>query len=198
MGKCQSCCETPGTSSATRYSTGHTSADFRARAYHQPVGKDIRTDANTGDVIQMASTRPGLSSEKKMFTPYPKLPPIKKHSNGESKRLSFISRDVSETKIQALFDQYKDAEEDAILVEGIESFCRDLDVNPDDFVVLVLAWKFQAETMGRFSRQEFLNGCKSLKADSIKGIQSKFPELLNEVKTSRRSKICIDGLTSLD
>lgn len=34
----------------------------------------------------------------------------------------------SETKLSALFDQYKDAQEDAITAEGIEQLCKDLQV----------------------------------------------------------------------
>jgi len=37
--------------------------------------------------------------------------------------------------------------------------------------------------MCRFTRQEFLHGCKALKADSCKGIQSKLPEVSTQVVT---------------
>ena len=33
---------------------------------------------------------------------------------------------------------------------------------------LVLAWKFEAEVMCRFTRQEFIQGCKAMNVDSIK------------------------------
>ena len=42
----------------------------------------------------------------------------------------------------------------------------------------VLAWKFEAEQMCQFTRQEFVNGCKALKTDSCKGIQTKLPEVV--------------------
>lgn len=32
--------------------------------------------------------------------------------------------------------------EDAVLAEGIERLCKDLDVKPEDFKMLVLAWIF--------------------------------------------------------
>ena len=47
----------------------------------------------------------------------------------------------------------------------------------------MLAWQFGAEQMCRFTRQEFLHGCKALKADSCKGIQSKLPEVSTQVVT---------------
>ena len=100
-----------------------------------------------------------------------------------ARRISFTSKEPSETKIIVLYEQYKDADEDAILAEGVEQFCKDLNVRPEEFRVLVLAWKFNAETMCRFTRSEFIGGCKRLKADSIKTIQSRFNDMLKEVKS---------------
>ncbi|KAK3854599.1 hypothetical protein Pcinc_038936 [Petrolisthes cinctipes] len=116
-------------------------------------------------------------SDKRLFCP--RIPPLAKTGN-EVRRLP--SKEYSESKIAKLFDHYKDQHCELILSEGIESLCMDLDVKPEEFKVLVLAWKFGAETMCRFSRSEFFNGCKALKVDSIKGIQSKFPEMLLEVQ----------------
>lgn len=184
MGKCQSCCEAKGPTSGSRY---HTPTDYRSRGGPRPVSKELESTSTSIPVMASSRSVP-VASDRKIFTPYPKLPPIKKPSNGENKRLSFISRDFSESKVFALFEQYKDPGEDAILAEGVENFCCDLEVNPDDFIVLVLAWKFQAEMMCRFTREEFLHGCKSLKVDSIKGIQSKFTELLTEVQNKQTFK----------
>lgn len=98
--------------------------------------------------------------------------------SGTLNRNNSESRNFSESKINALFEKYKDESEDAILSEGMEQFCLDLQLKPDEFKVLVLAWKFEAEEMCRFSRQEFLTGCRSMKVDSLKGIQTRLPELV--------------------
>ena len=45
----------------------------------------------------------------------------------------------------------------------------------------MLAWKFDAEQMCKFTRQEFLSGCKALKTDSCKGIQAKLPEVVIQI-----------------
>lgn len=55
--------------------------------------------------------------------------------------------------------------------EGIQRLCKDLDVRPEDFKMLLLAWKFGAEQMCRFSRQEFFQGMKELGTDTLPGIQ---------------------------
>ncbi|XP_051538219.1 DCN1-like protein 3 [Myxocyprinus asiaticus] len=87
---------------------------------------------------------------------------------------------VSLARIEEMFLHYKDEYEDAILEEGMERFCDDLCVDPAEFKVLVLAWKFQAATMCKFTRKEFVDGCKAIQADSIPGICSRFSVLLEE------------------
>ena len=113
-------------------------------------------------------------------------PQATRNGMGEPSKVS--KSEFSESKVNKLFDKYKDNSEDSILAEGMEVFCEDLMVHPEEFIVLVLAWKFQATTMCRFTRTEFVQGCKSLKADSIKAIQSRFPELRQEVKSETKFK----------
>lgn len=95
--------------------------------------------------------------------------------------MAYPKQEVDETKILSMFSKYKDDAEDAILADGMEKFCQDLGVDPTAFVVLVLAWKFNASEMCRFTKREFIDGCKEVKADSIKGLQSKLPVIEAEV-----------------
>jgi len=88
----------------------------------------------------------------------------------------------SDSKIHALYSKYKDAREDMVLSEGIESFCLDLELKPEEFKVLVLAWKCGAEKMCRFSRAEFFRGCRSLRADTLRGLKTRLPEAVAEVR----------------
>lgn len=88
---------------------------------------------------------------------------------------------VLESKVNALFEIYRDPNEDTILADGIEKLCADLNLSPDEFRVLVLAWKFDAAQMCRFTRSEFVSGCRNMHVDSLKGIQNKLPEIANEV-----------------
>lgn len=180
MGQCLSpCCEKQGPNSPAGSSSDSGHPNHSHTLYIAGIPVSDSKDYSSGEPNPSVTT-PG--SEWKMFTPYPKLPPIKKQGvNAEAKRMSLISREVSEAKILAMFELYKDTEEDCILADGIERFCVDLEVKPEEFIVLVLAWKFGAETMCEFTRTEFVQGCKAMKVDSMKGIQSKFPELLAEV-----------------
>ncbi|CAL1540624.1 unnamed protein product [Lymnaea stagnalis] len=178
MGQCLSpCCEKQGLNSpvGSLGDPGHSNHSHT----HYIAGIPV-SDNGCGEPNPPVTTP---SSEWKMFTPYPKLPPIKKQGiHADAKRLSLISREVSEAKILSLFELYRDKNEDCILADGIERFCMDLEVKPEEFIVLILAWKFGAETMCEFSRAEFSQGCKAMRVDSLKGIQNKFPDLLNEVR----------------
>jgi len=119
------------------------------------------------------STNSSIKSDKRNFI-VARIPSSLNRSNSES-------RNFSEAKAIGLFEKYKDPNEDSILSEGIEEFCIDLELKPDEFKVLVLAWKFGAEQMCRFTRTEFLNGCRNLKTDTLRGIQSKLPESVSQV-----------------
>ncbi len=191
MGKCLSCCEPedqptqnghPGSTTPTKATTAPSLATA------QPYAQEVKTLPIGPGQADIHFAKPQTNGDRKMFTQYPKLPPIRKTSNSDGKRTSITSRDFSESKIHALFEQYKDPEEDAILADGIENLCNDLEVRPEEFRVLVWAWKFDAETMCRFTRNEFFNGCKKLKVDSIKGIQSKFPEMVSEAMNRQTFK----------
>lgn len=75
----------------------------------------------------------------------------------------------------------QDPHEDVILADGIERLCDDLQLSPDEFKVLVLAWKLNAEQMCQFTRHEFVTGLKAMKVDSIRGIQARLPEIVQEL-----------------
>lgn len=101
--------------------------------------------------------------------------------------MGIIDSKPSDTKLNTLFNNYKDEKEDSILAEGIEQFCADLQVSPEEFKVLVLAWKLNAEQMCRFTRSEFVNGLKNMCVDSVRGIQTCLPELVQEVEKNQES-----------
>ncbi|XP_076243169.1 defective in cullin neddylation 1 domain containing SCCRO3 [Calliopsis andreniformis] len=115
---------------------------------------------------------------------YARLPPLGKSGTSSSFSVTSDSkqqRETSESKLNALFDQYKDPYEDVILADGIERLCNDLQLSPDEFKVLVLAWKLNAEQMCQFTRQEFVIGLKAMKVDSIPAIQTRLPEIVQEL-----------------
>lgn len=67
---------------------------------------------------------------------------------------------------------------------GILRLCADLDLPADDFRVLLFAWKCDASQMGMLTKQEFLQGCRSLGTDSIRSLKSSLEGLVKEVEQS--------------
>eukprot|EP00743_Colponemidia_sp_Colp-15_P001431 GILK01001569.1.p1 GENE.GILK01001569.1~~GILK01001569.1.p1 ORF type:complete len:269 (+),score=48.58 GILK01001569.1:61-807(+) len=89
---------------------------------------------------------------------------------------------VDQSKLNALFAKYQDPGDSSIIsAEGIGMFCEDLGVDPLDVVTLVISWHFKAETMGVFTRKEFLEGMTRLGCDSIDKLKAKLYELRSEL-----------------
>lgn len=137
---------------------------------------------NTGlTTISVSNTGPTtttLHRERSNRGFYTRMPSVGKSADVR------IGKAVSESKINALFDVYKEPGEDSILAEGIERLCADLGLSPDEFKVLLLAWKLDAGQMCRFTREEFVNGCRSMCVDTIHGIKNKLPEIEIQVASS--------------
>lgn len=91
---------------------------------------------------------------------------------------------VSDNTVNALFEKYKDEHEDAILMEGIERLCEDLNYKPDDFAILVLAWRLDASQMCRFTKSEFIQGLHALNADTVDGIRLRLEQTIEKLKVN--------------
>lgn len=101
--------------------------------------------------------------------------------NKTNMRLNNFSTKSFQTRVQKLFDMYKDAVEDLILIDGIERLCSDLQMSPEEFRILILAWKCDAHQMCRFTRAEFLNGCHALQVDSVSLMKNKLSDVANDL-----------------
>ncbi|XP_053675986.1 DCN1-like protein 3 [Anopheles nili] len=90
---------------------------------------------------------------------------------------------LSDNDLNKLFESYKDAHEDAILSEGIERLCGDLGYKPDDFAILVLAWRLDASQMCQFTKTEFIQGLQRMNAASIEGIRARLQQNTERLRT---------------
>lgn len=88
---------------------------------------------------------------------------------------------ISDNAINKLFEEYKDPAEDAILSEGIERLCCDLGYKPDEFAILVLAWRLDAATMCCFTKTEFIQGLQSMAAATIEEIRLRLEQTKNRL-----------------
>lgn len=81
---------------------------------------------------------------------------------------------------EKLFQEIADEDDDQVAgMEGISKLCEKLNIDPlEDIRVLVLLWKMGAnEKPAQISKQEWMQGCAKLQADSIAKFESILPSL---------------------
>lgn len=88
---------------------------------------------------------------------------------------------VDRAAIEQFFLQYKDEDNDAILVDGIVSLCSDLGVEPEDVVLLVLSFHLNAASMGEYTKEEWIEGMTKLRCENIDQLKQKLPSLRSEL-----------------
>uniref|UniRef100_A0ABM5EZT9 DCN1-like protein n=1 Tax=Pogona vitticeps TaxID=103695 RepID=A0ABM5EZT9_9SAUR len=181
MGQCVTKCKNPSSTLGSK--NGDRDPSGKAHGKRNVIPKEEPGTAgsgkSSGDILVNGKNKMEAAVESSQ-------PPT---ASGDMKKEPVSGTEESSLhRTEELFRRYKDEREDAILEEGMERFCNDLCVDPTEFKVLVLAWKFQAATMCKFTRMEFFEGCKAINADSIDGICTRFPSLLNEAKQEDKFK----------
>lgn len=96
---------------------------------------------------------------------------------------SSSSSSVDKKKLDGWFNKYRDTnDQNRITAEGMIRFIQDLGLAPDSRLVLVLAWKLNAQTQCEFTRDEFINGMNELRCDSIDKLKQKLPAIESELR----------------
>jgi DCN1-like protein 1/2 len=103
------------------------------------------------------------------------------YSSGMSSHSKTSKTRVDRSALRRFFERYKDANSDAILAEGILRLCEDIDVQPEDVVMLVLSWHLKADTVGEWSRADFESGMDQLGVDSVEKLKTVLPRLRGEL-----------------
>ncbi|KAK9698225.1 hypothetical protein RND81_08G089700 [Saponaria officinalis] len=88
--------------------------------------------------------------------------------------------------LEELYNRYKDPYADMILADGITLLCNDLQVDPQDIVMLVISWHMKAATMCEFTKQEFIGGWQSLGVDSLEKFRERIPYIRSELKDEQK------------
>lgn len=91
-----------------------------------------------------------------------------------SRRVSRVeeAQSFSQKRCLAWFREYTTPDDpDTLGPEGMEKFCEDIGVEPENVVMLVLAYKMQARQMGFFSKEEWTKGLSEMQCDSITKLQ---------------------------
>ncbi|ALC42339.1 CG13322 [Drosophila busckii] len=202
MGNCLKCFQFQSTSS--------TSSTSLAAQQQQLPANCITANANSGncyDIVALNANERGANYDRQRETDelLSNRTPLKPANNCDTKRNSFKSlgllngsaptmseiittavketMEVSHQTLNKLFEQYKDPdEEDMILTEGIERLCNDLNYQPDEFAILVLAWCLDASQMCRFTKTEFIDGLHKMRADTIASIRLRLEQTIEMLK----------------
>ncbi|KAF5334925.1 hypothetical protein D9611_010029 [Ephemerocybe angulata] len=89
----------------------------------------------------------------------------------------------STSKLGSLFDKYKDAEGDEISIDGTIKLCEDLEVDPEDVVMLAVAYELKSPRIGEWSRQGWLDGWKALGVDSLPAMKAVVAKLRKQLSS---------------
>lgn len=76
-----------------------------------------------------------------------------------------------ETNLRRSFDNvyflFKDPDGDEITVDGTIKLCEDLGVDPEDVVMLAIAYELKSPRMGTWTKQGWIDGWKALRYASL-------------------------------
>jgi DCN1-like protein 4/5 len=103
--------------------------------------------------------------------------PKRSRSSTNSKKKYDADNGFSSKRCIAWFHEYAGVDEDTVGPEGMEKFCEDIGVEPENIVMLSLAWKLDAKQMGFFTLAEWLKGMTDLQCDSTNKLQAKLDYL---------------------
>ncbi|OBZ74712.1 Defective in cullin neddylation protein 1 [Grifola frondosa] len=87
----------------------------------------------------------------------------------------------STTKLNQLFDTYKDPNGEDITIDGTLKLCEDLGVDPEDVVLLSIAYELKSPGMGQWTKEGWTSGWRSLGVDTLPAMKTKLVELRNRL-----------------
>ncbi|KAM3868869.1 DCN1-like protein 5 [Diretmus argenteus] len=102
-------------------------------------------------------------------------------------RLISAEKPFSNKKCLAWFHEYA-GQDEVVGPEGMEKFCEDIGVEPENIIMLVLAWQLEASSMGFFTKEEWLKGMTLLQCDCNERLQGKLDHLRCELNDSAAFK----------
>mmetsp|Transcript_15449 Transcript_15449/g.25248 ORF Transcript_15449/g.25248 Transcript_15449/m.25248 type:complete len:265 (+) Transcript_15449:428-1222(+) len=79
----------------------------------------------------------------------------------DGKRIK-MSTNTRRLALEKTFETYKQFDHDEIGAEGMMNFCNDIQVDPEDPVMVALSWSMGAANLGVYTREEFFRGMEKL------------------------------------
>ncbi|CAI5758197.1 unnamed protein product [Candida verbasci] len=95
-----------------------------------------------------------------------------KHPNNHHKSETII-KIPHDSKLIKLFDKYKsDEKNDIIDIDGTISYLEDLNIQPEDFKALIIAFLLKSPKMGVFNKSNFIGIWSNLNINNLEGMKS--------------------------
>lgn len=89
---------------------------------------------------------------------------------------------VDEAKVLAWFQTYAGDDSEQMNVEGISTFCDELNVSHEDVVLIVISYYFEAENMLVYTKEEFMRGMENMGTESVDALRNKLDELRSSLQ----------------
>jgi len=108
------------------------------------------------------------------------------NQNSSSSAGGASSSKPNRNSVKDIFKIYEDPDDKGnIGIEGIIKLIEDLEFDPENRTVLILAWRLNAQTQGKFTYEEFNQGLNSLGVDSIAKLSKKLTEIDSQIDSNR-------------
>lgn len=114
-----------------------------------------------------------------------------KRSKPSASRSSRQIDTFSTSKLVNWFRKYTTDDPQTLGPEGMELFCQDIKVEPENIVMLVIAYKMQAKNMGYFTQTEWIRGLSDgeILCDTPAKLQNKLNYFLNQLNDPLNFKL---------
>lgn len=125
-------------------------------------------------------------------TPSEELEAVKRSKTAASRsRQQTMEEKFSTSKCITWFKRYTTDQIDQLGPEGMERFCQDIKVDPENIVMLVIAYKMNAKNMGYFTQSEWLRGLgdPEVLCDTPAKLQNKLNYFLNQLNDPQTFKL---------
>ncbi|XP_055537123.1 DCN1-like protein 3 [Wyeomyia smithii] len=182
MGSCLTCFKAPPNTTANSVGTAGLVSGPEATAGDPDAAVHETADLLAASPIRMPSLGPDRKSGSFKKTIGLLNGNVNALPDGTGLTGKDLATQISDNDLNKLFEEYKDDQEDAILSEGIERLCCDLGYKPDDFAILVLAWRLNASQMCQFTKSEFIQGLQQMNAASIEDVKARLRQNVEKLK----------------
>ncbi|KAH9513980.1 DCN1-like protein 4 [Bulinus truncatus] len=161
--------------------------EYILRTLDQNLQSSLHSRFNTLN-LGAQITQSGSSGGQFFYNPFNIMPSRRRKRETSSEELpdkkfrtyqpkKELATEFNKKRCLAWFHEYTGPNEETLGPEGMEKFCEDIGVEPENIVMLVLAFKLNAKNMGFFTVDEWMKGMTELQCDTIAKLQNRLDYL---------------------